>query len=85
MILECLDRFLAKLLPADDCGNHHTTLTSDRGTILEKFDNLTKDFGSAALDECRIAIILDDNMYYASMRYEVYRLALKCEKTLNIE
>ena len=35
-----------------------------------------------ALDDKRnIVYIIDDNMYYRSMRYEYYQLARKCEYT----
>lgn len=39
---------------------------------------------SSVSDSQRVMLLLDDNMYYRSMRYNVYQLAKKCKSDVFI-
>ena len=41
--------------------------------------NILMDVDMDCNDKKRMLIIIDDNMYYRSMRYEYYQIAKKCE------
>ena len=73
-INRCLDQLLSRLLStASSCDANNDD--PDPTGVPKVFDELTKH-----LDTCRpVILMLDDNMYYASMRYEIFQLARKCE------
>jgi len=81
VILRCLDSFLGCL-----CGQtlHGTVdILSEMSTDVmynqispvfsQLYDNLNSSKRHGA-----VVLVIDDNMYYSSMRYQVYQLARKC-------
>lgn len=80
-ILRCLDSLLGRFCnhtseAADDCvcDESSDVIYSSVSTVFAKYHdslNADKQCGPAVL-------IIDDNMYYASMRYQIYQLARKC-------
>ena len=81
-ILRCIDRFLARL-----CGQpSHETVDGMSEMSIDVIHNNTSALFSKLYDALCTAcghgtdvLVIDDNMYYASMRYQLYQLARKCE------
>jgi hypothetical protein len=80
-ITECLDQLLARLLLMNDLNYDCAENVADDRVqqIMNDFAKLTTSARLGAMDASRhrVVILLDDNMYYASMRYEIYQLARK--------
>jgi len=81
-ILRCIDDFLARL-----CGQslHETVEDVSEMSTNVIHNNISPVFSklygavSASLGHGADILVIDDNMYYASMRYQLYQLARKCE------
>ena len=83
MILRCIDSFLSC-----HCGQTvHGTVRDDLSEISTDviYSNVSSAFSklsdglSTSNKLGAVVLIIDDNMYYSSMRYQLYQLARKCE------
>jgi len=81
-ILRCIDGFLARL-----CGQslHETVDDVSEMSTDVLHNNISPVFSKLYDALCTTQrhgadiLMIDDNMYYASMRYQLYQMARKCE------
>jgi len=81
-ILRCINGFLVCLCgqplhgTVDDMSEMSTDLVYNKisPVFSELYDGLCTSMGHGA-----IIVVIDDNMYYASMRYQLHQLARRCE------
>jgi len=81
-ILRCIDELIGWLYGQSLHGSVNDVSEMSTDVIYKKislvFSKLYDSLNTAK--EHRVVILLiDDNMYYASMRYQLYQLARKCE------
>jgi len=81
-IFRCIDSFLARLCgqPLDGAVDDVSEMSTDiiHNNVSPVFSELYNALCTAQQHGTDI-LIIDDNMYYASMRYQLYQLARKCE------
>lgn len=85
-VVKCLDQLLARILLMNPVDTDGAESIQDAGVqqVMNNFAKLTQGLDSVDLASQQIVIVLDDNMYYASMRYEIYQLARKCTYLNNL-
>jgi len=81
VILRGIDDFLARL-----CGRSlHETVEDVSAVLTDVHNNISTVFSELYGAVCTSQrpeasiLVIDDNMHYASMRYQLYQLARKCE------